>query len=305
MAARTEGFSFSPVGRRHSRGTAGGTDSHRASVAFTPNELMGTVGSGPNVAPPPSTQQQQQPPRTDSPVMVSVLSSGSLGGGASSSVSHPPRSIAWRCGSCGYHLLAMDHNGQPLSFDTDAFGRLIPMQCPRCALEHTNWEQSVPFDSHGDYVNIKSSFSNQIVRPSALGRSPSMVGGAAAGAGEVNTLPLLQKPTYSVAGSGGSTSGAASSAPSTAIPAILQAIGSVTYKDDEVVHLIQKKTTPAAAPLAYYCGRCSRRMQRVDQFGKLVPLELDPHGNVVPMTCPGCKQTHAEWVTKAFHAGGQ
>jgi hypothetical protein len=200
----------------------------------------------------------------------------------------------------------MDQNGLPLLFEPDAFGKPIPMQCPRCAVEHTNWEQSVPFDSHGDYVNIRSSFSNHV-----LSRNPAGAGGKDGGIhGESNNLALLSAPTTgpiavaslnktSSASGGGSV--VATSSP--AIPAILQAIGSVTYRDDEVVTLVQKKIVTGPLPKAYYCGKCSRRMQRVDQFGVLVPLEMDPYGNVVPMTCPGCKQTHAEWDTKVFHVG--
>jgi hypothetical protein len=304
MAARSEGFSFA-VGRRHSRER---TESHRGSIAFTPDDNFpgGQAAAAPPVAPtPPPAPPAGAAARTDSPVVMPLPSSPHAPG---SSVAIPPtRSISWRCGPCGYHLLAMDHNGQPLTFGVDAFGKPIPLQCPRCALEHIHWEQAVPFNAHGDFVNIKSSFSNHIARSSAA--AISAAGGAGsrnsvavttAALGEVNTLPLLQRPTYAVGGGVDMSAAIVSAVP---IPPVLQAIGTVTYKDDQVIHLTKRSTGPTVVPTAYFCGKCSRRMQRVDQFGKLVPLELDPYGQVVPLTCPGCKATHADWATKPFRIG--
>ena len=298
-----DSFVFSPVGRRHSSKDGGA--GHRVSVAFTPSDqlpssLLPTSAQATAAPPPPPPASNSQDHAPRSPVSSS-FSAAPVGQASTASVS---RHIAWCCGSCGYHMLAMDHNGQPLVLASDAFGKPIPLQCPRCALEHTNWEQSVPFDKNGDYVNIRSAFSNHVIASSSGGATTStdVAAGGVAGIGkDQNALTLLQRPTTQAAAS----SKGSSAAVAVVLPAILQSIGTVTYKDDQIINLAPKKAAQAAAPLAYYCGKCSRRMQRVDQFGKLVPLELDPYGKVVPMTCPGCKATHAEWQTKPFLVGSQ
>jgi hypothetical protein len=46
---------------------------------------------------------------------------------------------------------------------------------------------------------------------------------------------------------------------------------------------------------SYVCGKCGRRLLRMDPAGNMVPMETDPQGNVVPLECPGCNVEHTEW----------
>jgi DNA-directed RNA polymerase subunit RPC12/RpoP len=52
---------------------------------------------------------------------------------------------------------------------------------------------------------------------------------------------------------------------------------------------------------SYACGRCGRRLQRMDANGNLVPLDRDARGNTVPLECPGCRELHSEWVQTSLH----
>ena len=59
-------------------------------------------------------------------------------------------------------MLAMDHNGNALPLNTDAFGYPIPVHCSRCHVVHNDWEPVQLFDSHGDHANISARHVNKV-----------------------------------------------------------------------------------------------------------------------------------------------
>jgi hypothetical protein len=50
----------------------------------------------------------------------------------------------------------------------------------------------------------------------------------------------------------------------------------------------------------YACGRCGRRLLRIDANGHTVPLDVDTRGRLVPLECPGCHETHADWIVASL-----
>lgn len=131
-------------------------------------------------------------------------------------VTDSPVLISWKCGLCGYHVLAVDQFGKPLPLSCNAYGDCIPLRCPRCHLEHTSWEASTPFDRQGEHVNMRSTLASHqqlLNAPRHLDRAtaPSLPG-TSTGATTVASTPALvgegAQPSSSTIGSttGSSTS---------------------------------------------------------------------------------------------------
>lgn len=193
--------------------------------------------------------------------------------------------ISWKCGCCGYHVLAMDQDGRPLPLSRGAYGELLPIRCPQCEMEHTSWEQAIPFDKHGDHVNIRSTLSNNYVTQCRK-------------RGEVAASSRQPNPP---------SSRLSTNTPSLArreLPPILANIGRVTYKDGVAVpnnHAKPRQT--AAVRMAFYCSLCGRRLLRVDSEGELVAMDVDGKGEVLPIRCPGCGEVHNRWEVRPFTVG--
>ncbi|KAG5485560.1 hypothetical protein LSCM1_07649 [Leishmania martiniquensis] len=189
------------------------------------------------------------------------------------------KNVSWQCTLCGYHVLAMDQNGTPLPLTTSAFGNLLPMTCPRCKLSHTSWQSSTPFSADGNHMNLPTAFSNRYMMP-ACGQQPLRTKGdqAAGLVGHFGTA--VQTASSLMAGS----RLAMRMAPS-ATRATQQRGISVT-----AASTVQRR--------AFYCGRCGRRLLRVDANGELVDMDRDQDGQVLPITCPGCQESHSDWVVK-------
>ncbi|EKG02191.1 hypothetical protein TCSYLVIO_006791 [Trypanosoma cruzi] len=186
--------------------------------------------------------------------------------------------ISWKCGMCGYHVLAMDQNGKPLPLSVSSFGQVLPMSCPRCQLEHTSWEQAVPFDEYGDHANIRSKLSNNYVR------TASNVGGT-------DVEDFRSTATKRATGVG---------VESPEIPPILQEIGCWRQKEGGGQRVAQNDPRFCGPRMAYYCGKCGRKLLRIDPYGELVPMVRDKDGTVLPIVCPGCKVEHSQWDVKPF-----
>uniref|UniRef100_A0A0A9YT04 Fibrous sheath-interacting protein 2 n=1 Tax=Lygus hesperus TaxID=30085 RepID=A0A0A9YT04_LYGHE len=43
---------------------------------------------------------------------------------------------------------------------------------------------------------------------------------------------------------------------------------------------------------SYYCSFCQRKLLRIDMHGKVIAMDVDSNGDMLPITCPGCKRTH-------------
>ncbi|KAH9586229.1 hypothetical protein LSM04_001413 [Trypanosoma melophagium] len=188
------------------------------------------------------------------------------------------KKISWRCGMCGYHVLAMDQEGNPLPLSVSPFGEVVPMSCPRCLLEHTSWEQAVPFDQHGDHANIRSKLSNNYVRTTAKEKA------------EV-VKDYHPPPTSSATGV---------HTDKVELPPILQEIGRWTYKDGVPKPTVPEVARPRGPRKAYYCGKCDRQLLRMDPYGELVPMVRDKDGVLLPIMCPGCKVEHNQWEVKPY-----
>ncbi|ORC84322.1 uncharacterized protein TM35_000461410 [Trypanosoma theileri] len=187
------------------------------------------------------------------------------------------KKISWRCGMCGYHVLAMDQEGNPLPLSVSPFGEVLPMSCPRCLLEHTSWEQAVPFDEHGDHTNIRSKLSNNYVRTTAKENGP--------------VKDFHPPPTSSASGV---------QTEKVEIPPILEEIGRWTYKDGVPKPTVPEVSRPRGTRMAYYCGKCDRQLLRMDPYGELVPMVRDKDGVLLPILCPGCKEEHNQWEVKPY-----
>ncbi|KAG8348685.1 hypothetical protein TRVL_00467 [Trypanosoma vivax] len=184
------------------------------------------------------------------------------------------KKISWKCGMCGYHVLAMDHEGNPLPLSESSFGEVLPMSCPRCLLEHTDWQQSIPFDEYDNHANIRSRLSNNYVFTT----------------NSENHKEKDFRPSHTVQAKCAGNK-------SVELPPILQEIDRKfrnTAKDTPA----PSNPRPLAKPMAYYCGKCDRRLLRMDQYGELVSMVCDKDGVPFPITCPGCKEEHSEWNIK-------
>jgi hypothetical protein len=209
------------------------------------------------------------------------------------------RQIAWQCGSCHYCVLAMDNKGKTLPISMNAWGKPIPLQCPRCLVSHTNWAVTSPFDAYGDHVNVKGTFANsaQFRQHNAHFGLPPRVPSPPPQAGSISAAQLAP---------GGGASDAQRLSTSTTspplgatlldnLPPILASIGLVTYRGG-----VPRSTVALVPPqrkqrTAYFCGLCSRRLLRMDHNGDLVPLDTNAGGEILPLTCPGCGVSHGDW----------
>ncbi|ESL10533.1 hypothetical protein TRSC58_01734 [Trypanosoma rangeli SC58] len=178
---------------------------------------------------------------------------------------------------CGYHVLAMDQDGRPLPLSVSSFGQVLPMTCPRCLLEHTSWEQAVPFDEYGDHANIRSKLSNNYARTTSNAGT------------EVQDI----RPAHTT-----KATGVAGATPE--IPPIFQEIRSKVPKDALRHMPALSDPKPRGHRMAYYCSKCNRQLLRIDPYGELVPLVRDKDGLVLPIVCPGCKVEHNQWDVRPF-----
>ena len=175
---------------------------------------------------------------------------------------HDKSHTAWKCGRCGYYMMAMDHRGVALPLELNAFGEPIPTYCPRCDEAHVDWSMENPRSQFGDFPNIPGGFAANVThgvpQPRARNEASALV------------LPGSDRPA-------GMELGMRTAATAT-------------------VASPKKK-----GPMAYYCGRCDRRLMRLDSHGALIPIETDAFGNIVPLFCPGCKEEHSEWIQGPMH----
>nr|CCC95875.1 unnamed protein product [Trypanosoma congolense IL3000] len=185
------------------------------------------------------------------------------------------RRISWKCSLCSYYVLAMDHNGEPLVLGTSSFGEPLPMTCPRCLLSHCDWVQATPFDNFNNHVNIRSKQSN-----SYLTTTP-----------DVDVEKVLPPISLSKG----------SQLPKTSIPPFSQ--GSVAPCKDPSIFLSMGREQPnLGRQMMYYCGKCDRKLLRMNQYGELIPMACDKDGATLPVLCPGCKEEHRDWNVKLFGA---
>ncbi|CAJ1006156.1 hypothetical protein Q4I28_001472 [Leishmania naiffi] len=192
------------------------------------------------------------------------------------------KNISWHCTLCGYHVLAMDQDGTPLPFTISAFGNVLPMTCPRCKLNHTSWQPSTPFSENGDHRNLPTALSNRYVIQ----------------APDQQSLRVKDREEMGAADQSDAGVKAASS---------LAAGGHLAQTEASVGRLAtQQRSIPAISAVssaqrrAYYCGRCGRRLLRVDANGELVEMDRGKDGQVLPITCSGCKENHSDWVVKPY-----
>jgi hypothetical protein len=345
-------------------------------------------------------QQHQQPPPPNQPAAE--------------------RDLSWKCGPCGYHVLAMDQSGRGLPLELGPAGKVLPLMCPRCRQEHTHWLPASPFDAFGDHANLPSALSARVthgasifdavhrfhdeqqsaqVRAEELNRLGPALGGGGGGAATTISRPtsstgLVDSGRNSAAlfNTGSIIIGATAAARAAAdlgsmtlrsqgtaqqqqqhqheqmlrrahmvTPPPLSASQQAAHtaleyellsehdalKDPDVVAALQRlrrRHGPApdsslAGPLSalleqqqqrsrdglteaqtarlpesslqraaahrstapksletYVCALCGRRLLRVDHEGRLIPIEVDAQGNLTTIECPGCHQTHSQWV---------
>lgn len=62
------------------------------------------------------------------------------------------------------------------------------------------------------------------------------------------------------------------------------------------------RVTAPKALETYVCELCGRRLLRIDHEGRLIALEVDAQGNMTTIECPGCHQTHSQWIRTLLHA---
>jgi len=135
---------------------------------------------------------------------------------------------------------------------------------------------AVPFDSHGDHANIRSTLSNRLV-----------------------DLPLTRTTTVGVK--------MLSNAPGASLRSDVSPTGqslSTSASRERPGRIppfvVQPPAEPVRQRLVYYCGRCQRRLLRLDANGEPVVMDCDKDGVVRPITCPGCQECHNEWIVKPF-----
>lgn len=190
----------------------------------------------------------------------------------------PP--ISWRCDVCGYHMLAMDHRGQPLPLERGPRGDLLPVFCSRCGIDHTDWTPATPFDTLGDHANVKAAFSDKVNAGVPL-EDPRLV------------RQLVEEHAPNVA-------------------ALQNALRADAELDADPRHAGSGRRSGKngaangsshgnSSGQAYACARCGRRLLRMDTRGELVPLDRDARGQLVPLECPGCHASHADWIATDLH----
>ncbi|KAG5510620.1 hypothetical protein JKF63_06918 [Porcisia hertigi] len=234
-------------------------------------ELPGTIGSAVN---------------SSVPVLMDASGvSAAVTSAAASNVAPSYRlskKVSWKCKLCGYYVLAMDQEGTPLPFTTSAFGNVIPLTCPRCAVSHTSWQSSSPFNKEGDHKNLPTTLSNRYFMLTA-GEQP---------------MRLKDKEAT---GPTGHLNASAEAAPSLVVGNRLDQVAvPVSLLATKQRGALRTPAVPSVQRRAFYCGRCGRRLLRVDANGELVDMDRDQEGEVLPITCPGCKENHNDWVVKPY-----
>lgn len=241
-------------------------------LSFTSAELPGAVGGG----------------VSSSAHVMSDVSAASLSAPLAAAATNVTslyrqrKSVSWRCMLCGYHVLAMDQNGAPLPFSASAFGNVLPMTCPRCKLSHMSWQPSTPFSEEGNHMNLPTTLSNRYLVPLPSQRSLRVKDAEATGAAGQSGA-AVETASSVVAGSC-----------STQRVGFLSALAT-QHRSVSVISAIS-----SVQRRAYYCGRCGRRLLRVDVNGELVDMDRDKDGQVLPITCPGCTESHSDWVVKPY-----
>ncbi|CAD2220463.1 hypothetical protein ADEAN_000798500 [Angomonas deanei] len=215
----------------------------------------------------------------------------------------------------------MDANGAPIPFSVSAFGEPLPLQCPQCLVEHTNWKQTVPFNKYGDHVNLRSRFSNRyMVQHNTKGNVSPTKGK------EKNhfTSSYVTDCLYKEHDEGNASMEDRNKNMRYCIESLRQKMEyeiSTAQPDatgkpvSSSVHTSQNNTmntttnnnsntlSRARTTNAYYCGLCHRRLLRFGAEGELIPLSCDEEGRILPMRCPGCGVEHSDWELKGFAAG--
>ncbi|CBH18382.1 uncharacterized protein TEOVI_000717700 [Trypanosoma equiperdum] len=186
------------------------------------------------------------------------------------------KKISWKCGLCGYYVLAMDHNGNPLELTNSPSGEPLPMSCPRCMLLHHDWEPAVPFDDFNNHANIRSKQSNSyVISDQKSGKQ----------AGFVPARTPAERDLKKT---------------SADITRILQEVEDRWRNYAPRESPTSREQGPKGRLMAYYCDKCNRELLRMDQYGELVPMVSDKEGKPLPIVCPGCKEEHSEWVVRPF-----
>jgi hypothetical protein len=156
-------------------------------------------------------------------------------------------------------------------------------------LTHTRWTQEVPFDEYGDHINVKRAFSNRMHQRGNVEGGTTRKGGSGEAASEALIATGVDRAAAARVGD---------PVPVRQLPAILANIGLVTYRNGAPVSTVKPAPPERKQKQAFYCGLCDRKLLRMDQYGELVPLDMDTDGKPVPLTCPGCKQVHSDWVVR-------
>jgi hypothetical protein len=189
---------------------------------------------------------------------------------------------AWYCDHCGYFALAIDHKGKPLPYEVGANGKLVPFHCPRCGDNHTSWTTASPFDDYGDHANLSSAASSRVSRGCSLTFNDII---ANPSSNAVAFFPKLMPPPASL------------SAPHLSehlldgleVPEAVKPFLDAAKRNQQ--------TAARRKPVeSYSCGRCGRRLLRMDAKGQLIPLDLDAQGTIIPCRCPGCGALHSDWI---------
>ncbi|CCW64604.1 unnamed protein product [Phytomonas sp. EM1] len=199
--------------------------------------------------------------------------------------SPPPRGLkldkaAWRCGLCGYLMLSLDQEGNPIPFTCSAFGTPLPLGCPSCSQTHINWESANPFDALGAHINLRNAHRLK-VGTEGLSQLPSSI--------TCVTSPP-DRASREATDPTDSPSEIGRVAPRTQVSPVATALHAT----------FRSKSMNVSQMQCYYCGRCHRRLLRVDAWGELVPMNCDADGNVLPILCPGCGMLHSEWTIGPF-----
>ncbi|KAK7197373.1 hypothetical protein NESM_000684900 [Novymonas esmeraldas] len=213
--------------------------------------------------------------------VAASASAAATGANAAPSYRHR-KNVSWQCTLCGYHVMAMDQDGTPLPFTSSAFGTVLPLSCPRCKLSHTAWQTSTPFSEAGDHMNLPTTLSNRYVLPASSGQTLRVREKAGQGAASQSDSAVDGAPSFLAGGR------------------LAQRAAAVAALATQQRGVPGTSTVSPAQRRAYYCGRCDRRLLRVDVNGELVDMDRDQDGEVLPITCPGCKESHSDWVVKPY-----
>eukprot|EP00759_Apiculatamorpha_spiralis_P032381 PhF_6_TR3382/c0_g1_i1/m.4834 len=171
------------------------------------------------------------------------------------------------CLRCKRPSINVDANGVDIGLTKSAFGTILPLHCPGCEVEHTEWSSSPAYDPYGKHM------SQDLQHLVEEGYRRIVESGAATD--EDNALESLEGRTYNLGdlqgGSGVLVEGDADTNSPTA---------AIVLKTEACV----------------VCGLCGRRVLRIGFDGTVIPLEVSAFGEIIPLTCPECKNAHAEWT---------